>query len=66
MRGLSVVTVLGPGGSEIALINRDKAFPQEGWAKFVGQFFHRGLMLLDSKNTIATAELCGTHLAAPG
>jgi cytochrome P450 len=42
------VMVLGPDACGEVLQNRDKAFANEpGWAKIVGPFFHRGLMLID-------------------
>lgn len=44
--GRSVV-VAGPAATREVLVNRDKAFSQEGWRTLVDRFFHRGLMLLD-------------------
>ena len=41
------VIVTGPAATREVLTNRDKAFSQEGWRSMVGEFFHRGLMLLD-------------------
>jgi cytochrome P450 len=40
------VMVLGPDACAEVLQNKDKAFAS-GWAKIVGPFFNRGLMLLD-------------------
>ncbi|MFI6097508.1 cytochrome P450 [Lentzea sp. NPDC051213] len=43
-----MAVVLGPDAIEEVLLNRDRAFSSaEGWSKFVGPFFHRGLLLLD-------------------
>jgi len=42
-----VVTVGGPDATQQVLVNRDKAFSQEGWTQMIDDFFHRGLMLLD-------------------
>ncbi|WP_158893664.1 cytochrome P450, partial [Amycolatopsis anabasis] len=45
--GKRIVALTGPEATQIALINKDKAFSQEGWKFFIENFFHRGLMLLD-------------------
>jgi cytochrome P450 len=45
--GKRIVSLSGPDATQAALVNRDKAFSQEGWKFFIENFFHRGLMLLD-------------------
>ncbi|WP_216216505.1 cytochrome P450 [Amycolatopsis aidingensis] len=45
--GQRIVSLTGPEATQLALVNKDKAFSQEGWAFFIEKFFHRGLMLLD-------------------
>ncbi|WP_236791171.1 cytochrome P450 [Amycolatopsis sp. GM8] len=45
--GQRIVVLSGPEATQVALVNRDKAFSQEGWKFFIERFFHRGLMLLD-------------------
>jgi cytochrome P450 len=45
--GRRIVGLAGPDATQIALVNKDKAFSQEGWKFFIEKFFHRGLMLLD-------------------
>ncbi|GAA1233498.1 cytochrome P450 [Prauserella halophila] len=45
--GPEVVTVGGPDATQQVLVNKDKAFSQEGWTQLIDDFFHRGLMLLD-------------------
>lgn len=45
--GDTIVSVVGPEASETVLVNRDRAFSQEGWHHYIGRFFPRGLMLLD-------------------
>ncbi|PRX46003.1 cytochrome P450 [Prauserella shujinwangii] len=45
--GRRIVTLASPEATQIALVNKDKAFSQEGWRFFIERFFHRGLMLLD-------------------
>lgn len=47
--GMDVVTVIGPDACQAVLINKDKAFSQDGWVWFIGPFFKRGLMLLDGE-----------------
>lgn len=45
---IRLVTLIGAEATEVVLRNRDRAFSQEGWEYFIGPFFRRGLMLLDS------------------
>ncbi|RSN39694.1 cytochrome P450 [Amycolatopsis sp. WAC 04197] len=46
--GTRLVTITGPEATQIALVNKDKAFSsQEGWKFFIERFFERGLMLFD-------------------
>ncbi|GAB2967595.1 cytochrome P450 [Amycolatopsis acidiphila] len=45
--GQRFVVLAGPEATQVALVNKDKAFSQEGWKFFIERFFHRGLMLLD-------------------
>src|SRR5438067_2050772 len=45
--GQRIVQLSGPDATQIALVNKDKAFSQDGWRFFIEAFFHRGLMLLD-------------------
>ncbi|WAL63009.1 cytochrome P450 [Amycolatopsis cynarae] len=45
--GQRIAVLAGPEATQIALVNKDKAFSQEGWKFFIERFFHRGLMLLD-------------------
>nr|WP_200862790.1 cytochrome P450 [Amycolatopsis orientalis] len=45
--GQRIVTLSGPEATQTALVNKDKAFSQEGWKFFIERFFERGLMLLD-------------------
>ncbi|MEU0884159.1 cytochrome P450 [Lentzea sp. NPDC005914] len=48
MFGVRMTLALGPDATEEVLLNRDKAFSNGGgWERFVGPFFHRGLLLLD-------------------
>ncbi|HEX8867722.1 MAG TPA: cytochrome P450, partial [Lentzea sp.] len=48
MFGVRMTVALGPDATEEVLLNRDKAFSNGGgWERFVGPFFHRGLLLLD-------------------
>jgi cytochrome P450 len=47
--GMKVCTVIGPEAAQHVLVNRDKAFSQQGWEWFIGPFFNRGLMLLDGE-----------------
>lgn len=43
-----MAVLLGPDAVQEALLNRDQAFSNaEGWTRFVGPFFDRGLLLLD-------------------
>ncbi len=42
------VQVIGPGGLETVLVNRDRAFSNKlGWDPLIGAFFDRGVMLMD-------------------
>jgi cytochrome P450 len=42
------VQVIGPGGLEAVLTNRDRAFSNKlGWDPLIGAFFDRGVMLMD-------------------
>ena len=45
--GMKVVSAVGPDACQAVLVNKDKAFSQNGWEWFIGPFFKRGLMLLD-------------------
>ncbi|HKS49930.1 MAG TPA: cytochrome P450 [Amycolatopsis sp.] len=45
--GQRFVLLGGPDATQVALVNKDKAFSQDGWRHFLDAFFHRGLMLLD-------------------
>ncbi|HKN52727.1 MAG TPA: cytochrome P450, partial [Amycolatopsis sp.] len=45
--GRRIVALAGPEATQIALVNKDKAFSQEGWKFFIERFFERGLMLMD-------------------
>ncbi|WP_084145326.1 cytochrome P450 [Amycolatopsis jejuensis] len=45
--GTRIVSLSGPEATQVALVNKDKAFSQEGWKFFIERFFERGLMLLD-------------------
>jgi cytochrome P450 len=45
--GRRIVNLSGPAATQIALVNTDKAFSQDGWKFFIENFFPRGLMLLD-------------------
>ncbi|WUH97227.1 cytochrome P450 [Spirillospora sp. NBC_00431] len=46
--GQRTVTVHGPEGAEVVLVNRDKAFASgPAWSYYIGPFFNRGIMLLD-------------------
>ena len=47
--GMRVCTVIGPEAAQQVLVNKDKAFSQQGWEWFIGPFFRRGLMLLDGE-----------------
>jgi hypothetical protein len=42
-----IVDLSGPEATQVALVNKDKAFSQDGWKFFIENFFPRGLMLLD-------------------
>jgi cytochrome P450 len=45
--GRRIVALSGPDATQVALVNKDKAFSQEGWNYFIERFFTRGLMLMD-------------------
>lgn len=45
--GTQMVLVVTPEGAHEVLTNKNKVFSQTGWEYFIGNFFHRGLMLLD-------------------
>ena len=45
--GRRIVVLSGPDAAQAVLVNKDKAFSQDGWNYFIGKFFGRGLMLLD-------------------
>jgi cytochrome P450 len=45
--GQRIVVLCGPDAVQVALVNKDKAFSQDGWTYYIGKFFGRGLMLLD-------------------
>ena len=48
--GADLHVVSGPDAFEQILVNRDKVFANgPAWSHFIGPFFHRGLMLLDSE-----------------
>ena len=46
--GMTTVVLVGPEANKLVLLDRDKAFSNaKGWDFFIGQFFKRGIMLLD-------------------
>src|SRR5215467_8569034 len=45
--GQRILVLSGPDAAQVALVNKDKAFSQDGWNYYIGKFFGRGLMLLD-------------------
>ena len=46
--GMTAVVLVGPEANKLVLLDRDKAFSNsKGWDFFIGQFFKRGIMLLD-------------------
>jgi cytochrome P450 len=47
--GMRAVAVVGAEAAQAVLVNKDKAFSQNGWEWFIGPFFKRGLMLLDGE-----------------
>jgi cytochrome P450 len=47
--GTKMVMVVTPEGAQQVLANKGKVFSQTGWEYFIGQFFSRGLMLLDGE-----------------
>jgi cytochrome P450 len=47
--GTEIVWVLAPDSIQQVLANKDKVYSQSGWEYFIGDFFTRGLMLLDGQ-----------------
>ena len=46
--GMTTAVLLGPDANKLVLLDRNKAFSNaKGWDFFIGQFFKRGIMLLD-------------------
>ena len=45
--GTKIVWVMAPDAIQQVLSNKDKVYSQSGWEYFLGNFFTRGLMLLD-------------------
>jgi cytochrome P450 len=45
--GRRFVVLSGPDATQIALVNKDKAFSQEAWKFLMGKFFDGGVMLKD-------------------
>lgn len=46
--GMPAVVMIGPEANELVLLDRERAFSNaQGWDFFIGQFFKRGIMLLD-------------------
>ena len=46
--GMTAVVMVGPDANKRVLLDREKAFSNaRGWDFFIGQFFKRGIMLLD-------------------
>ncbi len=46
--GVDMYVASGPDAAEQVFVNRDKTFVSgPAWSRFIGPFFHRGLMLLD-------------------
>ncbi|MCP5016408.1 MAG: cytochrome P450 [Ketobacter sp.] len=46
--GMTAVVLVGPEANKLVLLDREKAFSNsKGWDFFIGQFFKRGIMLLD-------------------
>jgi cytochrome P450 len=45
--GTKLVWVMTPDAIQQVLSNKDKVYSQSGWEYFIGNFFTRGLMLLD-------------------
>ncbi|MFX0580265.1 cytochrome P450 [Nocardia nepalensis] len=46
--GTRLVLAVGQEAIGEVLANRDKAFANAGWSRFLGPFFHRGIILMDS------------------
>lgn len=51
--GHRVVMALGPDALDAVLLNRDREYSMQGWEEFLGTFFHRGVMLLDTEEHLA-------------
>ena len=47
--GRRTVTVASPEGAKQVLTTKARSYSQSGWAYFIGEFFNRGLMLLDGQ-----------------
>jgi cytochrome P450 len=47
--GTKIVWVIAPDQVQQVLANKDKVYSQSGWEYFIGNFFTRGLMLLDGQ-----------------
>jgi cytochrome P450 len=47
--GTKIVWVIAPDAIQQVLANKDKVYSQSGWEYFIGNFFTRGLMLLDGQ-----------------
>lgn len=47
------VLALGPDAIEAVLLNRNNEYSMQGWEEFLGSFFHRGVMLLESEEHLA-------------
>ena len=45
--GRKFVVLSGPDDTQIAMVNKDKAFSQEGWKFLMEKFFEGGVMLKD-------------------
>jgi cytochrome P450 len=63
--GIREVALLGPDATEIVFTNRDGAFSQRGWDRFIGPFFHRGLMLLDFEEHLHHRRLMQAAFTRP-
>ncbi len=47
--GTKIVWVITPDAIQQVLANKNKVYSQSGWSYFIGNFFNRGLMLLDGQ-----------------
>src|ERR1700758_669717 len=47
--GTKIVWVYTPDAIQQVLANKGKVYSQSGWSYFIGNFFNRGLMLLDGQ-----------------